>query len=261
MTKILVVDDEPQYGVFLKDCLAREGHEVKTATNPQDAMTCGESWQPDIIIADWMLRGQLDGLHVANSMRALYPALQTILITGYPSRELRARAKASRVFSFIEKPFSVAKVADEVRRAADAGKPKFQGEIMIVTDAGPIGKTVCGMLQAVGYTCHLTTSSEEARQLAEARESLAVVILDCVAPTLDHALLADELRQVKAGLVIVGSSEQDDAARFRELGVDKFMPRFWELEDLHELLALSTPIADRDDQLSLRKPLVGDEPQ
>ncbi|HEY2840839.1 MAG TPA: response regulator [Pirellulales bacterium] len=258
MTRVLVVDDEPQYGVFLKDCLAREGHEVKTATNPQDAMVCGESWKPDVLIADWMLRGQIDGLHVANTMRAIYPALQTILITGYPSPELRARAKASRVFSFIEKPFSLAEVAGEVRRAASAGRPQFPGEILIVSEAGGVGPTARDILKAVGYKCHLATTAEEARRVARENVALAVAILDCLEPKLDHGVLAEELQDILPALVIVGSSERDDATRFAELGIARFMPRFWEPDDLRDLLVSPIHCAGCCAVLPLRIPLAGD---
>lgn len=261
MTRVLVVDDEPQYGVFLKDCLSRAGHEVKTATNPQDAMVCGESWKPDVLIADWMLRGQVDGLHVANTMRAIYPALQTILITGYPSSELRARAKASRVFSFIEKPFSLTEVAGEVRRAVSAGQPQFSGEILIVSDTVGVGQTARDILRAVGYQCHLATSAEEARNIAQANARLAVAIFDCLEPKLDHGVLAGELQDLRPDLVVIGSSEHDDAARFVELGITRFMPRFWEPDDLRDLLAAPMNCVGCGARLPIRLPLVGDVAQ
>jgi DNA-binding NtrC family response regulator len=261
MTKVLVVDDEPQYGVILKDCLAREGHEVKTAANPQDAMSCGEKWKPDVLIADWMLRGQIDGLHVANTMRAIYPALQTILITGYPSPELRARAKASRVFSFIEKPFSLAEVAGEVRRAASAGRPQFPGEILVVSDADGVGQTARDMLQAVGYQCQLATTAAEARRMAQENNAIAVAIFDCLEPKLDHGVLAGELLDIRPDLLIVGSSEHDDAARFVELGITRFMPRFWEPDDLRDLVAASIRCAGCGEVLPLRQSMVGDAAQ
>jgi DNA-binding NtrC family response regulator len=261
MTKVLVVDDEPQYGVFLKDCLAREGHEVKTAANPQDAMICGELWQPDVLIADWMLRGQIDGLHIANTMRAIYPALQTILITGYPSPELRARAKASRVFSFIEKPFSLAEVAGEVRRAASAGQPQFPGEILVVSDAVGVGQTARDMLHAVGYKCHLATNAQEARRLTEENTALAVAIFDCLEPMLDHGVLAGELLDIRPDLLIIGSSEHDDAARFSELGITRFMPRFWEPDDLRDLVAAPIRCTGCGSVLPLRQSMVGDASQ
>jgi DNA-binding NtrC family response regulator len=258
MTKVLVVDDEPQYGVFLKDCLAREGHEVKTAANPQDAIVCGEKWQPDVLIADWMLRGQIDGLHVANTMRAIYPALQTILITGYPSPELRARAKASRVFSFIEKPFSLAEVAGEVRRAASAGQPQFPGEILVVSSSIGVGQTARDMLHAVGYACHLATTAAEARRVTDENPALAVAIFDCLEPTLDHGVLAGELQDIRPDLLIIGSSEHDDAGRFAELGISRFMPRFWEPDDLRDLVAAPIRCAGCGDVLPLRPAMAGD---
>lgn len=236
MTKVLVVDDEPEFGVYLRDWLSREGHEVRTALTAEEAIQFGASWQPNVLVADWMLQSPLDGLHVSEAVKAANPALQTILITGYPSPELKARALAARVFSFIEKPFSFTEVAGAVRKAANVGHPLFAGHVLIVAENALIGQTSCDAMNAAGYECRVALGASEARAIADRDPLLAIVVLDGVAPTTDMGILAHELSRMRPKLIVVGSSEGDDRRRFAELGVDHFLPRFWEPDNLHALL-------------------------
>lgn len=236
MTKVLVVDDEPEFGVYLRDWLSREGHEVKTALTAEEAIQCGASWMPNVLVADWMLRSPLDGLHVSEAVKAVNPTLQTILITGYPSPELKARASAARVFTFIEKPFSFTEVASAVRSAANVGQPLFAGHVLIVAEADLVGETECELMNAAGYDCRMARSAPEAIAIADSDPLLAVAVLDGVAPTTDMGILAHDLLRMRPDLIVIGSSEGDDRKHFAELGIDHFLPRFWEPDDLHALL-------------------------
>ena len=140
MSRVLIVDDEPQYGVFLRDWLTREGYEVRTATTAEAAVDFGTSWLPSVLIADWMLRSPLDGLQVSAAVRAANPNLQTILITGYPSQELKDRAAEANVFSFIEKPFSLTEVAGAVRQATFHVRPQLPGSVLVVSPSRTVAK-------------------------------------------------------------------------------------------------------------------------
>jgi len=236
MTKVLIVDDEPQYGVYLRDWLVREGHEVKTTTTAEDAIDYGTHWLPSVLVADWMLRSPLNGLQVSEAVRAANPKMQTILITGYPSPELKARAEEANVFSFIEKPFSLTEVAGAVRQAANLGRPLLPGSILIVSASSTIIQSSRDDLRAASYKTHLAANSQQAQRIVREDPTVTIAVLDCIAPGIDDGILADELREVRRNLIVVGSSEGDDRDRFKELGIDRFLPRFWDAAGLHELL-------------------------
>ena len=116
--RILVVDDEPRYRAYLREFLGSQGHEVAVAGTGAEAIGIGIRFQPELLLTDWMLRDHFHGLHISRALRAIDPRMPTILMTGYASEELRAEARKSRVFQFIEKPFEVETLRSAVLRAA-----------------------------------------------------------------------------------------------------------------------------------------------
>jgi len=121
MVRVLVVDDEPRYRDHISRVLTRDGHDVRTAANAREAIATGSAFRPNVLVADWMLRDQLHGLQVCESLSTAVPGLKTILITGFPSADVRADARSFQVAEFIEKPFEMARLRDAVRAVAAAG--------------------------------------------------------------------------------------------------------------------------------------------
>ncbi len=117
MANVLILDDEEVYRTYISDWLAREGHEVRSASNRQEAALVAKSFRPDLLIVDFLLKDEYYGLQVAEAMRKLAPELRIIVITGYPSENLRRDALDARVFKVIEKPFHMVDLADAVRDA------------------------------------------------------------------------------------------------------------------------------------------------
>ena len=117
MAKVLIVDDEEVYRTYLSGWLAREGHEVETASNGHEAIDVGKIFAPDVVIVDWMLKDDLYGLQVAEALQAFSPDLKTILITGFPSEGLRREAMDARVYRFMEKPFHMTELSAAVCEA------------------------------------------------------------------------------------------------------------------------------------------------
>lgn len=116
--RVLIVDDEPRYRAYLREFLGSQGHEVAVAGSGTEAIGIGIRFQPQLLLTDWMLRNHFHGLHVARALRAIEPGMPAILMTGFPSEELRAEARGSRVFQFIEKPFEVETLRLAVLRAS-----------------------------------------------------------------------------------------------------------------------------------------------
>lgn len=69
MSKILVVDDEPDISELISLHLTREGHECVCITNGLQVLPSAVEIDPDLIVLDLMLPGQ-DGLSVFRRLRA-----------------------------------------------------------------------------------------------------------------------------------------------------------------------------------------------
>ncbi|NLX12433.1 MAG: response regulator [Phycisphaerales bacterium] len=116
MSRVLIVDDEPDYRGQVETILCWDEHETKTAASGREAIDIGARYRPDVLIVDWMLRNHVHGLHVSETLRMIRPDMRTILITGFASDDLRAEAVNKGVLEFIEKPFE----ADRIRAAVQA---------------------------------------------------------------------------------------------------------------------------------------------
>lgn len=137
MPRVLIVDDEEAYRRHLEIALLPEGYEVRTARSGREAIDIGARFRPDVVLTDWMLKDDIHGVHVAQALRAVLAGAQVILITGFPSDDLRAGAAKAQVSDFIEKPFKLDRVRAAVR-AASTARPDASRRLlaMMELDAG-----------------------------------------------------------------------------------------------------------------------------
>lgn len=164
MSKVLIVDDEQHYREHLAAALSRDGHEVRTALSGREAIALGCRFRPDVLIADWMLRNHVHGLNVSDALRAVLPDLRTIVITGFPSAELRDSAKEAGVGEFIEKPFDLERMRTAVRKVSPpAAPPRSQPLLAIIEVAGD--GAILHANPAARELLHETQAGTEARRL------------------------------------------------------------------------------------------------
>lgn len=129
MARVLIVDDESSYRDYLGRYLGREGHEVRVAASGREAVETGARFRPTVLVVDWMLKNHLHGLHVAAALRAVQPETAVILITGFPSRDLKSAAERAGVFRFVEKPFELESIRAAVDEAALSGGARTPGQL------------------------------------------------------------------------------------------------------------------------------------
>lgn len=77
--KILVVDDEPDIVELIAYNLKREGYQVYTAANGQEAVTTAKKVMPDLIILDVMMP-KMDGIEACRIMRAMPEFKSTFMV-------------------------------------------------------------------------------------------------------------------------------------------------------------------------------------
>ena len=116
MTKILIVDDEPSYRDSLDLILSYEDYEVRTAADGVAGLEVAGSFVPDVLIVDWMLRGNMNGLDVTKTLLESNPHMRTIVITGYATPRLVAQVEGIGGAQVLAKPFGV----DEILAALES---------------------------------------------------------------------------------------------------------------------------------------------
>ena len=69
MSKVLVVDDDPDMVEACRLILEGVGHEVSFALNREDGMEAIETFKPDVLILDVMMAQSDDGIAMAQELR------------------------------------------------------------------------------------------------------------------------------------------------------------------------------------------------
>ena len=102
--KVLLIEDDLLMSAMLEKLLARHGYRVQHLSDPDQAMAAmrADPQACDIVVTDYNMPKH-SGLDVITAIRCLRPGLPTVLISGYVSDELRARAAAQGVCHVLEK--------------------------------------------------------------------------------------------------------------------------------------------------------------
>ena len=118
MKKILVVDDEKPISDIIKFNLTKEGYDVYTAYDGQEALEQVEEVNPDLVILDLMLP-KIDGLEVAREVRKTHD-MPIIMVTAKDSEIDKVLGLEMGADDYVTKPFSnrelVARVKANLRR-------------------------------------------------------------------------------------------------------------------------------------------------
>jgi CheY-like chemotaxis protein len=121
--KVLVVDDDPAVRKSIDRVLTNKGYAVITAQNGEEALRKLNEEKYDLVYTDIRMPG-IDGLEVAEQVKARKPWTPVVIITGYGTDAAEARAKAAGVSSFMHKPLSPEMIEDSARDALAAPAPQ-----------------------------------------------------------------------------------------------------------------------------------------
>ena len=116
--KILVVDDEKPISDIIKFNLTKEGFDVETAYDGEEAVEKAEEYNPDLLILDLMLPKK-DGLEVAREVRQTHD-MPIIMVTAKGGEIDKVLGLEMGADDYVTKPFSnrelVARVKANLRR-------------------------------------------------------------------------------------------------------------------------------------------------
>ena len=101
--KVLIVDDEKDFLDIIAERIAARGIDVSTASSAEKALNMIEKESYEVVVMDFMMPA-LDGFKALKLMKAKWPEVQIILLTGNVPDEKRIEAKALGALDVIEKP-------------------------------------------------------------------------------------------------------------------------------------------------------------
>ncbi len=104
-TQVLVIDDDAVVGRSFDRVLAGKGYEVSIALSGEEALKTMNEADFDVVFTDIKMPG-MDGLEVAERIKARCPWTPVVVITGYGTEENEARASVLGVSGFVRKPLT-----------------------------------------------------------------------------------------------------------------------------------------------------------
>jgi two-component system KDP operon response regulator KdpE len=127
VSRVLVVEDDPQLLRAMRITLHARGHEVLTAATGRKALSEAAAARPDLIVLDLGLP-DLDGVEVIQGLRG-WTSVPIIVLSGRTSGGDKVAALDAGADDYVTKPFGVeellARIRAVTRRAAapDGGEP------------------------------------------------------------------------------------------------------------------------------------------
>lgn len=125
LRKILVVDDDPVVAKSFDRVLSDKGYIVVTAANGAEALNKLGNEQYDAVFTDIRMPG-MDGLEVAEKVKARRPWTPVVIVTGYGTAENEQRARAAGVCDFLRKPLSPEMIEESALKAVGEYAPAVE---------------------------------------------------------------------------------------------------------------------------------------
>ena len=116
--RALIVDDEPMMIRLCRSILEGMDLEVLEAHNAESALALLEREATGIrlLLTDIRMGTGMDGVELSHRVRKAHPHIEILIMSGYADEEPVKRMLAHAEFRFLQKPFTVAAMREEVRR-------------------------------------------------------------------------------------------------------------------------------------------------
>ena len=127
--RILIVDDQRDILKLLRSTLETLVHELEIIEAPsgEEALLETSREKIDLLIADYRLPG-ITGVELMHKIRARYPDVRVILITGVTDRKARDEMFSAGAVAVFDKPISLTDFLDAVERALGLDRTILPGE-------------------------------------------------------------------------------------------------------------------------------------
>jgi two-component system KDP operon response regulator KdpE len=122
MTRVLVVDDEPQIRRALGVNLRARGYDIDLAATGEEGLAMAASHHPDVVLLDLGLPG-IDGLDVIRGLRG-WTSVPIIVLTVRESERDKVTALDIGADDYVTKPFGMDELLARLRAAVRRRQPQ-----------------------------------------------------------------------------------------------------------------------------------------
>jgi DNA-binding response OmpR family regulator len=114
LTKVLIIEDEPNMVLGLKDSCEYEGYEVSVARDGKEGLEKGVTERPDIILLDVMLP-LMSGIDVCRTLRARGIETPILMLTARGQEMDKVVGLEVGADDYVTKPFSIRELLARIR--------------------------------------------------------------------------------------------------------------------------------------------------
>lgn len=119
--KVLLIDDEVEFVSTLAERLRLRGIETRTANDGDEALRQIAAEPPHVVVLDVLMPG-IGGLKVLERIKADYPAIPVILLTGLGTAQDGAAGMKLGAFDYLMKPLQIEDLIQRIGQAVkDSG--------------------------------------------------------------------------------------------------------------------------------------------
>jgi len=122
MSRILIVDDEPDMRLAVRNVLKLRGYEVSEAGDGPSALAMAKNSRPDLVLLDIRLPG-MDGIEVLEGLKKIDGTLPVVMITGYGHIQSAVDVMKLGASEYLQKPFENAQLVETVKKFVQGGTP------------------------------------------------------------------------------------------------------------------------------------------
>ena len=141
LRKVLVVDDDPVVRKSFERVLSGKGYAVITAENGEEALRKLSEEKYDVVYTDIRMPG-MNGLEVAEQVKARRPWTPVVIITGYGTEAAEARAEAAGVSGFLHKPLTPDMIEGSAREAVAAKATVAEAAALPAAVKAPVAEPI-----------------------------------------------------------------------------------------------------------------------
>ncbi len=131
--KILIIEDEPKTGDYLRQGLREAGFVVDLVSNGEDGLHQALEGEHDLVILDVMLPG-MDGWQVLRSLRSHGRLTPVLFLTARDQVEDRVKGLELGADDYLVKPFSFAELLARARTILRRGRSGVESTTLQVAD-------------------------------------------------------------------------------------------------------------------------------
>ena len=189
MPSVLIVDDEPNIRRMVGALIAGEGHDVREAPDGAAGVMRASEGEPDVVLLDLMMPGELDGLAALARMRESIPDVPVIMMSGRAGLSDAVKATKLGAFNFLEKPLSPEGVLVALNSALELRRARREARTLRAD---------------LGLDAQMVGDSPELQRVRE--------MIDRLAPTDSRVLISGESgtgKELVAAAIHAGSPRRD----------------------------------------------------